>query len=134
MSLLAVAAVTINLARYFPSAQAELSTRSAALSSAERFIKIPATQLRTPQALVSWLDTNDHLLEDLQRHDIYVYLRAEEDSTDDADAAADLALGAVEDRLQTYVEGTLFSIGAPRLERFERALPSLRPYGYFITT
>ena len=73
-----------------------------------------------------WLEEYDRLLERLERHDIYVYLRAEENDSDTADAKADDALGQLEDRLSDRVVRTAQQLGSSRIEAMSRAARSLR--------
>ncbi len=117
---------------YYPSPAAELADRTQVLADVDAFVKRPATALDSPEALSRWLAGYDALAKRLDKHDNYVYLRAEEDSDDRADAAADETLSIASDKLDATVENVLAGVGATRLESFLSADPKLAPYGYFI--
>ncbi|MFY9631817.1 MAG: hypothetical protein WAJ94_09465 [Candidatus Cybelea sp.] len=85
----------IDLARYFPNAATELRIRAAAIAGAQAFAE-SLTPVSAP-ALLHWLQQYDALLRSLERHDIYAYLKSEQDDRDAADAKADDALGEAED-------------------------------------
>ena len=121
----------LDLARYFTSAAAEARTRSTVLADAKAFAA-SATPSTAP-ALLRWLQRYDALLEDLERHDTYVYLRAEEDDRDVADAKADAELGDAEDRMTDRVVEVAQRLGAARIEQWTR-LPSVAPYRYLLTS
>lgn len=55
----------------------------------EGFSKQPESSLDTAAAFSRWLASYDSLLKRLNKHDVYVYMRAEEDADDHADAEAD---------------------------------------------
>jgi len=122
----------IDLGRYFPNPAAELASRGAALAALDAFETQTSAQIATPRALADWLGRYDALSKDLQKHDIYVYLRAEEDGDDKADAAADETLSLAIDRLRGAATSTLGSVGDAKLHAFIDQDASLRPYGYFI--
>lgn len=129
--LAAAAPVTyrIDLTRYFPSVAAEAESRARVLADAKAFTasETPATA----GALVHWLQRYDALLQGLERHDIYVYLRSEENQQDDADAKADDRLGAAEDAIANRVVEATRQWGATRIEAWTRH-PSLAPYRYLL--
>ncbi len=122
----------LNLGRYFPSAAVEQAERTRLMQDQDEFLKQPAASLDSPQALSRWLAHYDTLSKDMNRHDTYVYLRAEEDSDDRTDAAADEALSVASDKLDAAVQNTLAEVGASRLHGFLNADPVLQPYAYFI--
>ena len=62
--------------------------------------------------MYAWLQRYDSLLANLQRHDVYVYLRAEQDDRDVADADADDALGNAEDAMYARIIGAARDLGA----------------------
>ena len=122
----------LDLDRYFPSAAVEQAERTRLMQDQDEFLKQAAASLDSPQALSHWLAHYDALSKGINRHDTYVYLRAEEDSDDRADAAADEALNVASDKLDAAVQETLAEVGASRLHDFMRADPSLLPYAYFV--
>ena len=69
---------------------------------------------------------------DLERHDIYVYLKAEENDHDIADAKADDALGNAEQLISDRVVTAAQYLGESRIARFTRN-HSLAPYSYLLT-
>lgn len=117
---------------YYPSPAVELADRRQLLADVEAFVKRPAASLDSPGSLSRWLADYSRLSKGLNKHDNYVYLRAEEDSDDRADAAADEALSIASDRLDATVQNVLADIGSARLESFLSSEPKLAPYGYFI--
>ncbi len=93
----------IDLARYFPSAAAEAQSRATVVAEATAFAS--SATPTTASGLLRWLQRYDGLLARIERHDIYVYLKAEEDDRDNADAKADDALGNAEDLVSNRVVG-----------------------------
>ena len=122
----------LDLTRYFSTPAAEQAERSTLLAELVAFQKQPASALDSPAALSRWLAQYDSLSKDLNRHDTYVYLRAEEDSDDRADAKADEALGIAATRLDAAVQETLAEVGAEKLHVYLAADPRLAAYGYFV--
>jgi oligoendopeptidase F len=122
---------TIDLGRYFSSPGAEAESRSKVVGAAQGFVA--SATPHSAQSLLRWLEEYDALLEDLQRHDIYVYLRAEEDVNDTIDAKADDLLGDLEDRVADRVVVAAQQLGAARIERLV-GLPSLARYRYLLET
>ncbi|MBV8721819.1 MAG: hypothetical protein JO277_06700 [Candidatus Eremiobacteraeota bacterium] len=113
----------------FPSAGAEIASRADAIASARAFIG--SSTPTTPDAMATWLRRYDALLVELQRHDIYVYLRAEEDDRDTADAGADDALGSLQNRLDDRVVAAARTLGQVTIARWTMA-KSLAPYRYLL--
>lgn len=122
----------LDLSRYFPTPAAEQADRTKLLADMDAFLKQPASSLDSPQALARWLADYDALSKGLSKHDTYVYLRAEEDTDDRADAAADEALSIADEKLDASVEGSLASLGADKLHAYLAVDPALAVYGYFI--
>ena len=122
----------LDLSRYFSTPAAEQAGRSQVLAEVDAFLKRPATSLASPQALADWLAQYDSLSRALNRHDTYVYLRAEEDTDDRADAKADEALSIASTQLDAGVQETLAQVGADRLHAYLATDPKLAVYGYFI--
>lgn len=122
----------LDLGRYFPSPTAEAASRPQVLAETDAFLKRTAASLDTPQALSKWLADYDALSRAINRHDNYVYLRAEEDTDDRADAAADEALSVASDKLDAAVEDLIATLGADKLHAYLAADPSLIVYRYFI--
>ncbi|MFZ1019273.1 MAG: M3 family metallopeptidase [Candidatus Cybelea sp.] len=120
----------IDLARYFPSATIELRSRATAIAGAQAFAESP-TPVSAP-ALLHWLQRCDTLLRSLERHDIYVYIKSEQDDRDVADAKADEALGDAEDLVTGRVVEAARELGAARIAALTGA-PSLAPYRYLLT-
>jgi len=119
----------IDLARYFPSAATEAQSRADAIASARAFATAPIPD--NSAALLLWLQRYDALLESLERHDTYVYLRAEEDEGDTADAAADAALGSSEDLISNRVVEAAGQLGEAHILSMTGEA-SLRPYRYLL--
>ncbi|MGB6599947.1 MAG: M3 family metallopeptidase [Candidatus Cybelea sp.] len=119
----------IDQAHYFSSPSVEAASRATLKAEAGAFIR-SATPERT-DAMRRWLEEYDRLLERLERHDIYVYLRAEENDSDTADAKADDALGLLQDHLSDRVAQTAQQLGSSRIEAMSRAA-SLAPYRYLL--
>jgi oligoendopeptidase F len=120
----------IDLRRYFPSAAEEARGRAVVLDEAKAFAAsaVPTTA----PALLRWLQRYNALLEGLERHDIYVYLRAEENDQDDTDAKADDALGNAEDLISARVAAAAQQLGESRVLSLTSFAP-LRPYRYLLT-
>lgn len=125
-------AYQLDLSRYFPAPSAELTERTSLLAELDAFRKQPASSLDSPRALAQWLARYDALSMSLNRHDTYVYLRAEEDTDDRADAKADEALNIASTQLDAGVQETLVQVGADRLHAYLATDPKLAVYGYFI--
>lgn len=119
----------IDLTRYFASATREAESRSAVFLNAKAFAA--SSTPATAGALLRWLTRYDRLLKALERHDIYVYLRAEEDSRDIADAKADDQLGETEDLISSRLIEAAGKLGASRIGILTGA-PALRPYRYLL--
>jgi len=123
---------TLDLGRYFATDTAEQAERVTLLVAADAFEKQPAASLTTPQDLVNWFKTYDSLSKGLQKHDLYVYLRAEENRDDKQDAAADEALGDAITRLDAAVRNVLADVGPAKLHAFLSTDTALARYAYFI--
>jgi oligoendopeptidase F len=98
-------------------------------ASAQRFVASATPQ--TAGRLKAWLDEYDALLAGLERHDIYVYLRAEENDADTADARADEELAQLEDRVTGRVVEGVAQLGSTRVAALVRD-PLLAPYRYLL--
>lgn len=120
---------TIELGRYFPSAQAEAQSRATVLADAKAFAS--SATPTSAAGLRHWLQTYNALLVRLERHDIYVYLKAEEDDRDDADAKADDELGAVEQRISDRVVEAARHLGKTRILALTQSA-NLAPYRYLL--
>jgi oligoendopeptidase F len=119
----------IDASHYFQSADAEARSRPMVVAEARAFVASP-----TPSTIASmrrWLGEYDTLLQAVQRDDIYVYLRAEENQNDTSDANADDALGALEDRMRDRVVEAAQQLGSARIASLTQA-PSLAPYRYLL--
>ena len=123
---------TIDLGRYFPSPAIERARRETVLAKVDAFTKTPPTALRTPKALLAWLAAHDALSRDIQKHDIYVYLRAEEDSGDHADATADSTLNDALDRIGVAAQNVITKLGRPALNTLLAHDRSLAAYRYYL--
>lgn len=124
----------MDLSRYFASPAKEQSARVELMKRVNVFVKTPESAVRGATALRAWLVTYDDLTKALQRHDIYVYLRAEEDVNDHADAAADSALGEAIGRIDDTMMRVLAGTGAKALNAEMGKDASLARYRFFITT
>lgn len=123
----------VDLARYFYAAPGvEQARRVTLLAEVDGFLKTPASSVDTPAALSGWLASYNSLSKRLNRHDVYVYLRAEEDTNDHADAAADDALEAEMTSMDSVAESILGQLGADELHGYIAADATLAPYRYFI--
>ncbi|MGA8574324.1 MAG: M3 family metallopeptidase [Candidatus Cybelea sp.] len=119
----------IDATRYFATASAEATSRAAVAASAQRFVASATPQ--TARGLNAWLDEYDALLASLERHDIYVYLRAEENDVDTADARADDELAQLEDRVTGRVVEGGAQLGSTRVAALARD-PLLAPHRYLL--
>lgn len=124
------ASYQIDLARYFPSAPAELRSRAAVIADAKAFAASPAPT--TAAKVLRWLQQYDALLKRLERHDIFVYLRAEENDQEVADAKADDTLGAAEDLISDRVVQAAQRLGEARILTLTQDA-ALMPYRYLLT-
>jgi len=124
----------VDLSCYFASATKEQSARVELMRRVNVFVKTPKSAVRGATALHAWLATYDDLTKALQRHDIYVYLRAEEDVNDHADAAADSALGEAMGRIDDTMTRMLARIGAKTLNAEMDEDAALARYRFFIAT
>lgn len=123
----------LDLARYFyASARVEAADRAELPGEVNGFLQQPVSSLDTPAALSQWLARYDSLSKRLDRHELYVYLRAEEDTGDHVDSAADETLEAAITRMNLGVEGSLGRLGAGKLHAYLARDASLSPYRYFI--
>ncbi|MGH6888059.1 MAG: M3 family metallopeptidase [Rhizomicrobium sp.] len=130
----AATAYHIDLTRYFATPATEQSTRVALIKRIDAFVKAPPSSLHSPKSLLAWLNHYDGLVKALQRHDIYVYVRSEENSSDHADAAADDALGDMADRIHSTTSRMLTGIGAKKLNDYMARTEALARYRFFIAT
>jgi oligoendopeptidase F len=121
----------IDFGHYFSSPAAEAQTRADVVKAAGAFVASATPQ--TAQSLLRWFREYDALLEALQRHDVYVYLRAEQDVNDTLDAKADDLLGNLEDRIADRVVAAAAQLGPARIDRLVR-VPLLAPYRYLLET
>lgn len=110
----------------------EQAQRIELLAEVEGFLKQPASSLDTPAALSRWLRAYDSLSKRLNRHELYVYLRAEEDTKDHTNAEADDALEAAISKLDSDAQSRLTQVGAGRLHHDLASDASLEAYRYFI--
>lgn len=94
----------------------------------------PPLALIDGRAVAAWLHRIDDAERRVQHQDIIVYLRAESDTSDIADERADQTLSSQFDSLERERCRTLAGLGETRLEAYERATPSLRPYRYAISS
>jgi oligoendopeptidase F len=128
----AAAPPQIDLTHYFASPAAESKSRQQLLTDIRAFERTSAASIHGAAQLASWLATYDALLERIERHDIYVYLRSEEDVDDVADGQADEALGAIEDELSVHLRDVLRGAGSMRLSALLRTDAPLQRYRYLI--
>jgi oligoendopeptidase F len=119
----------IDSTRYFPQPAVEAQSRAAFVAACDAFVK--SSTPATPPAMLHWLQTYDALLRGLERHDIYVYLRAEEDDRDTADAKADDALGQLEGRIGDRVVRAARQLGEARIAAWTQTGP-LKPYRFLL--
>ena len=127
----APAGYSIDQSHYFSSPAAEAASRATAVAAAHAFTR--SATPRTAAALYEFLQRYDALLTGLERHDLYVYLRAEEDDRDVADADADDALGNAEDALYDRIVRAAKDLGAGNVASFTRTAP-LRSFRYLLVT
>jgi oligoendopeptidase F len=120
----------IDLTRYFPTPEAEAQSRAVVVRGAEAFAA--SATPTAAEAMRRWLEQYDALLEDLERHDIYVYLRAEENDDDTADAKTDGDLAALEDLLVDRLGRAAQELGSTRIDVLVDD-PALAPYRYLLT-
>ena len=127
----APAGYSIDQSHYFSSPAAEAASRATAVAAAHAFTR--SATPRTAAALYEFLQRYGALLTGLERHDLYVYLRAEEDDRDVADADADDALGNAEDALYDRIVRAAKDLGAGNVASFTRTAP-LRSFRYLLVT
>ncbi|HEX3672265.1 MAG TPA: hypothetical protein VHT92_11235, partial [Candidatus Cybelea sp.] len=120
----------IDKTRYFANSASEATSRAAVAASVQRFVASGTPW--TARELKAWLNTYDALLASLERHDIYVYLRAEENDADTADARSDDELGQLEDRITGRVVEGVAALGSARVAALVRD-PLLAPYRWLLT-
>jgi oligoendopeptidase F len=121
----------VDLARYFADAATEQAERTALLGRLEAYTHAQVLP-RTPDALLKWLDEGQALSRELERHDAYVYLRGEADTSDRADADADEGLGQSSTELRASMQTSLARMDGPRLERWMASSPALAPWRWFV--
>jgi len=121
----------IDLTHYFSTPEAEAQSRGALLRDAEAFVS--SATPTTAEGTLGWLMQYNALLEGLERHDIYVYLRAEENRDDRDDAKADGDLGSLEGRLADRLVRAVHQLGSRPISTLIRD-PSLAPYRYLLTS
>jgi oligoendopeptidase F len=129
---LAATPYTVDLTRYFPNQAAEQADRATVLANVAAFEAQTAAGLATPTAFAGWLGTYDSLSKNLQKHDAYVYLRAEANHDDRADATTDEVLGGALLQLDAAVQGTLDDLGPTTVRRLLREDPELARYAHFV--
>jgi len=123
---------TADLTRYFPNDATEQTERATLLANVAVFEKQTASTITTPKDLASWLSQLDSLSKGLQKHDLYVYMRAEGNRDDRPNAAADEALGDNISRLDSAARNILAELGPSKVHGFLNADPLLAPYRHFI--
>ncbi|HEV7178992.1 MAG TPA: hypothetical protein VGN11_03920, partial [Candidatus Baltobacteraceae bacterium] len=130
--LAAVPQYRIDLSRYFATPASEAASRRRTIADAHAFLRSTTSSVGTPMRLAAWLDAFNRLSEQLERHDLYVYVRAEENTEDTSDAQADDALGSLEDLTGAHAGEVIASLGRERARRFVDAYAPLARYRYFI--
>ena len=133
-TLLSIAApqLHIDLRYYYGSPAAERDNRRQLSDEVHAFLRTRVSDVASPQQLNAWLDRYDGLLKALEKDDVYVYLRAEEDDADTGDARADDAIASEEDALAAHVDQVLEALGRDRALHFAAVYPPLARYRYFI--
>jgi oligoendopeptidase F len=122
----------VDLRRYFPTGSAERSQREQLLAEVDAFTTVSPSSLSTAGALLEWLTKRESLAKSLHRHDIYVYLRAEEDTDDHADASADAAISDALGRIDAATEREFERLGSAALNNLMAQNTGLAAYRYFI--
>ena len=122
----------IDLTRWFPNADAEASERTTLLARVADYATRSSQPPGTPAALLTLLRTDDALRRELRRHGDYVHLRAEEDTGDHAAAAADSALDAALDSVDTSTRRSLERLGRAAAETWLASEPALAPYRFAV--
>jgi oligoendopeptidase F len=118
--------------RLFPTEAAEQTQRVELLQRVDAFEKQSAPSLDAPATLLGWLATHDSLCKELQRHETYVYLRAEQNQDDGVATKADAVLSDAINRVNSAVERTLTALDYSSLQKLIQSSPALAPYTYFI--
>jgi oligoendopeptidase F len=129
-ALIASTGRSIDLAHYYSSSAAERAAAAGAAALAERLTSVAPGSLASPARLYSWLVRVDDVERDLQRADLYVYLRSEEDVDDTTDARADEQLGQNFDRTEAARCRLVATIGQRAIESFLIRYAPLRPYRF----
>jgi oligoendopeptidase F len=122
----------VDLTRYFASPAAEAAQRPTLMAELDRFIADSTHPLATPAALLALLRADDRLRREIRLHELYEHLRAAADTEDHAAAAADLALGFAEDRLDAARAHAIRQAGQPALDRFLAIEPALAPWRHLV--
>jgi oligoendopeptidase F len=132
LALTATPQYSIDLARYFATPTDEVRERRRLNVEVHDFLDEGPPH--TASALLKWLDSYNAILRSVQRHDVYVYLRAERDIHDGADAKADDELVALQNAVNDDVDKVIGDVGRSRLERFVNSSTPLTQYRYFLET
>jgi len=119
----------IDLTNYFANPQTEARSRAQLIDAVRAFGSAAIPQ--TAAGLRAWLRRYDTLLASSDRHDIYVYLRAEEDDRDITDARADDTLGNLEDGLHARVAVAAKTLGSAKIYALT-SRPPLLAYRYLL--
>jgi oligoendopeptidase F len=128
----ATPAYHLDLSRYFSSAAAEAAGRSAVVAMSQRFLRSGSARIHGARDLLAWLDSYDALLESLERHEIYLYVRSEENVNDHADANASDELATLEGLVQAHVDDVIASMGAAKIQFYLSSHTPLLRYRYFL--
>ncbi|MBV8372337.1 MAG: M3 family oligoendopeptidase, partial [Candidatus Eremiobacteraeota bacterium] len=120
----------LDLRHYFATASEEASSRAALTAQVNAFDR--SSPVMNADGLNAWLEKSDTLRAAIERHDIYVYLRAEEDTDDVADARADDAMSELEMGLDRRIESVIAGIGSSRIAAMVYSSPKLARYRYFL--
>ncbi len=132
MALVPAPQYTIDLMRYFASPAAEAAERRRLDTDVQTFLhKRPDFDAGS---LVRWLGAYDAVLRSIQRHDLYVYIRAERDIDDTSDTKADGDLSAMQTIVNQRVDDVVATLGSRRLSHLLDVSASLARYRYFLNS
>jgi oligoendopeptidase F len=122
----------LDLSRYFASPAAEASSRAAAIDAARAFTLSDPAQLRDGRQLFAWLESYDAMLESLEKHEYYLYVRSEENVEDHADGSASDKIDTLEELASSHLDDVVVSIGRAKVEAYLSSYAPLSRYGYFL--
>lgn len=120
---------SIDQSRYFATHEIEQTELTQRIAEAAAFSAVAPTN---PAAIYDYLQRADLLYAQLQRHGIYLNLRASRDLDDQADLDAGGRANAARQQVRTSVSLVLHGLGADAFEKASDAYPALKRYAYLL--